>query len=375
VLSGVKVFKMKILLIGEFSGLQNELKRGLIQLGHDVTLAAASDFYKKYPADISLGYGDNIYSYKLRQLISPFYYLKGMAGFDVVHLVGPYIVPRFMGLNYFIIKFLKENNGVVTLSGAGDDPFFVKYSEQVMRYSPIPWDEKIDRNGRPHYMRSIQQLNGMRKCVDLIDRVIPIMYEYYSTFCAAGYEGKTEKPIPIPIDLSKHSRLNDLSGSKLVFFHGLNRPGFKGTFLIKEAFDRLMKNYPNDVECRIDGKMVFEDYVKVLSRVNVSVDQVFSYSLAMNALYSMAQGKVVCGGAEDESSILYDGNLPPVFNLRPSANEIYDTLVGVLEQKNDLTDISKSSRIFIEKYHDGLKVAQQYIDCWKSIKVPMSGYL
>jgi hypothetical protein len=357
---------MKILLIGEFSGLQNELKSGLLHLGHEVTLAAASDFYKKYPADINLGYGDNIYSYKLRQLIYPFLNLRNFANYDVVHIVNFYTIPRLLGLNIFLMKYLKKNNGILTLSGAGDDPFFVKFSEKTMRYSPIPWDEKIDRSGKLHYMRDSNHLLAMHECMKIVDQVIPIMFEYYSTFIEAGYSLKTTKPIPIPININKHKTSFSLS-DKLVFFHGLNRPGFKGTFLIKEAFERLEKNYPNDVECIIDGKMAFEDYIKVISKTNVSVDQVFSYSLAMNALYSMAQGKIVCGGAEKESSILYNGELPPVFNLQPNSNEIYNTFIRVLEQKNDLINISNSSRLFVENYHNGLKVAQQYVDCWNSI--------
>lgn len=363
---------MKILLIGEFSGLQNELKSGLLSLGHEVTLAAASDFYKKYPADINLGYGENIFSYKLRQLIYPFLNLNKFTGYDVVHVVNFYTIPRLVKLNLFLLNFLKKNNGILTLSGAGDDPFFVNYSEKTMRYSPIPWDEKIDRGGKNHYMRTSEQILAMHECMKIIDRVIPIMFEYYSTFVEAGYSEKTVKPIPIPINVSKF-KASYLESDKLIFFHGLNRPGFKGTFLIKEAFDRLTANYPNDVECIVDGRMAFEDYIKVLSKTNVSVDQVFSYSLAMNALYSMVQGKVVCGGAETESTILYGGELPPVFNLQPNSNDIYDTFVNILEQKNNLIQISNSSRLFVENYHDGSKVAQQYINCWNSIKPAISG--
>jgi hypothetical protein len=358
---------MKILLIGEFSGLQNELKHALIQLGHNATLAAANDFYKKYPADINLGFGENLYSYKLRQLVYPFIQLNKMTGYDVVHLVSPYIAPRFIGLNIYLLKFLKKNNNIVTLSGAGDDPFFVTYSEKTMRYSPIPWNEKIDRKGKPHHMRSEHQLNIMKQYAGAVDRVIPIMYEYHSTFCAAGYEEKTEKPIPIPIDLKKHKIAINYSSKKLVFFHGLNRPGFKGSFMIESAFNQLAKKYPNDVECVIKGRMAFNDYLEILTKTNISVDQVFSYSLAMNALYSMAQGKVVCGGAEVESNILYGGALPPVFNLEPNVNQILDVFEEILERRSSLESIAHLSRDFVERHHDSLSIAQRYINCWRSI--------
>jgi glycosyltransferase involved in cell wall biosynthesis len=356
---------MKILLIGEFSGLQAELKRGLTQLGHNVTLAAATDFYKKYPSDINLGYGDSIYTYKFRQLIYPFLNLKKFTGFDIVHIVNFYTIPRLAFLNLIFIKFLKQHNGIVTLSGAGDDPFFVSYSTETMRYSPIAPYEQVDCGGKPHYMRRKWHLNAMHECLELVHYVIPIVYEYYSTFVHVGYKEKTSKPIPIPIDISNYKKSFEI-GKKLIFFHGLTRPGFKGTSLIKKSFEKLTENYPNDVECIVDGKMSFSKYIEILARTNISVDQVFSYSLGMNALFSMAQGKIVCGGVETESSILYDGQLPPAINLKPDANEIYDSLVSVLDRRAMLGDISDSSRAFVEKYHNSLAVAQRYVDVWQS---------
>jgi len=143
---------MKILLIGEYSGLHKELKQALVSLGHEVTLAAACDFWKKFDVDISLGYGDSIYSYKLRQLVLPLVKLKKFAGYDVVHVINFYVIPRLPILNLYMIRFLKEHNKVVTVSGSGDDPFFVKFSDKTMRYSPIPTHERYDR-GKPYYMR------------------------------------------------------------------------------------------------------------------------------------------------------------------------------------------------------------------------------
>ena len=45
---------MKILLVGEFSGVHNNLKKGLIELGHDVILAADGDGFKSFGYDLRL---------------------------------------------------------------------------------------------------------------------------------------------------------------------------------------------------------------------------------------------------------------------------------------------------------------------------------
>jgi hypothetical protein len=361
---------MKILLLGEYSGLNNELKKALLDCGHDVTLAASNDFLKKYPSDINLGYGNHMVSYKIRQLLLPLFHINKLTGYDIVHVINFYIFPRLPFLNLFLIKFLKNNNGIVTLSGAGDDPFFVKFSEKTMRYSPIPSHELYDRGGRPYYMRKAAHFSAMTEYMEYVDSVIPIMYEYYSTFCAAGYESKTIKPIPIPINCNKFLyKENGASGKKIIFFHGLNRRGFKGTFLIENAFDDLSKKYPKDVECIIDGNMSFDKYMALVSRVNITLDQVFSYSLSMNSLYSMAQGKVVCGGSELESSILYNGILPPVYNLTPSKNQIFDVLEEIVFNKIGIQQISEESRAFVEMYHAPEVVAEKYILHWRSLSI------
>lgn len=359
---------MKILLIGEYSGLNNELKNALEIIGHDVTLAASNDFFKGYPVDINLGYGSNIYSYKCRQLLLPFLNLNKMTGYDIVHVINFYIFPRNPWLNLFLIKFLKNNNNIVTLSGAGDDPFFVKYSEETMRYSPIPNHEKYDRDGKEYYMRKELHFSIMKKYMEYIDGVIPIMFEYYSTFCRAGFKSVTVEPIPIPIDTKKIDfKGNEIKNGKVVFFHGLNRPGFKGTFLIEKSFNRLKSKYPNDVDCIIDGHMPFDKYINLISKVNVSLDQVYSYSLAMNPLYSMAQGKLVCGGSEPESHILYDGFKPPVYNLLPDESEINNVLEYILENKSSIHYKSEFSRQFIDEYHNPIVIANKYMDVWSMI--------
>ena len=45
---------MRILLIGEYSGLHNSLKEGLEKNGHEVTLIGSGDGFKKYPMDIKI---------------------------------------------------------------------------------------------------------------------------------------------------------------------------------------------------------------------------------------------------------------------------------------------------------------------------------
>ena len=45
---------MNILLLGDFSALHKNLKDGLVELGHNVTIASDGDGYKRTPRDIDL---------------------------------------------------------------------------------------------------------------------------------------------------------------------------------------------------------------------------------------------------------------------------------------------------------------------------------
>ena len=358
---------MKILLLGEYSGLHNELKSGLVDLGHQVTLAASNDFWKKMPVDISLGHGSNIYSYKLRQLLYPLLNKHKLKGYDVVHVINPYIMPRSLLLNKLLMQYLKENNSIVTLSGAGDEPFFVNYSEAIMRYTPIPALEKYDLK-KKYYMRGEKNINHMHDIAGMVDRIIPIMYEYYSAFVYAGYEGKTVKPIPIPINAKKYDcDIVQDSNNKLTFFHGINRPGFKGTHIVQSVFEEYSKKYATDAEFLCWGRVPFEQYIQDMSRVNIVVDQLYSYSLGMNALFSMAKGKVVMGGNEKESHILYDGDIPPVFNVEPDKESLRNIIDNIMDNREQISDWSKVSREFVIKYHDCIGVAEKYLYVWSGL--------
>jgi len=356
---------MNILLLGEFSGLHKELKNALQLHGHEVTVAAANDFWKKINVDINLGYGSNLISYKLRQLVYPFMKFKKLLGYDVVHLINFYIIPHAPVLNLLFLKLLKQNNGIVTLSGAGDDPFFVNFSEETLRYSPVVANEQF--LGTKNYMRKNHHLNMMHRFVKNVDAIIPILFEYYSTFCHAGHADITTNPLPIPININNFNPVENKIDKKLFFFHGLNRQGFKGTPIIEKCFNKLTKRYPNEVQCLIAGRMPFNDYMNLIAKINISVDQLYSYSLGMNALYSMAQGKIVVGGAEPESSILYDGQLPPVYNCVPDETQLLATFESIIERKRFLSEDAHLAREFIIKHHDPVKVASMYLDVWSHL--------
>jgi glycosyltransferase involved in cell wall biosynthesis len=117
----------------------------------------------------------------------------------------------------------------------------------------------------------------------------------------------------------------------------------------------------------IDGKMSLMKYLKILEQANIIVDQALSYEYGMNAIYSMAMGKVVLSGNEPECQDEFNRSDIPVINIKPDVEDIYNKLEKLVLNKDEIIKIGKKSREFVEDFHSHIKVAQQYIDSWNSV--------
>lgn len=355
---------MKILLIGEYSNFHNNLKDGLVKLGHDVLLASRGDSFKKLSRDIEW----NTEAKGVNKLIA--YYkmwkdIRSFSGYDVVQLIGPgEFTPRF-GFHKQVLKELFENNRRCFMLVAADDCVVWNYFKDKEKSSAFDYNWVRDIIGF-----SSPELSATRVCdnelyVDWtintakqMDGVIPIAYEYWSAY--AGFQN-LRNIIRMPINTDKIAYEENIVRDKLVVFHGLNREGAKGTYYIRKAFEELRRRYPSDLELVIDGKMPFREYVKFLTRVNVVVDQTSSYSLAMNALTSMAMGKIVLGGAEPDSVSALGYDFCPAINIKPDVQQIKDQILSLLDNKSNIPLMGAQSRAFVEKHHHYEDIAREFV--------------
>ncbi len=354
---------MKILLLGEFSGLHKNLKDGLVKYGHNVTIASTGDAWKKIESDIFLKITTNNLVEKIFNRFYLFYQLKDLVGYDIVHIINPFVFtfkyfPTSLYL-YFIFKFNKK----IYLSATGDDSFYWKYSRKILKYSSFESSLKYDIKDKEFWMEKPKALKFNKKMANRVDGVIPTMYEYEVAYIN---HPKYLTTIPLSITTENIKYTPNIIKDKIVIFHGLNRYGFKGTKIVEEAFKILSKKYPNDLELIIDGNMPLDDYLKLIERVNIIIDQVYSYSCGMNALYSLAMGKVLFGGAEPESLESLNINKSPVVNIKPSAKDIVEKVEYFLNNPNEISRVGKKSREFVEKYHNSKIVARKYLDIWEN---------
>lgn len=359
---------MKILLFGEYSGFFNCLKDGLLQLGHEVFLASNGDGFKNYPSDFR--WDNTVNLGKLTQFAvagNIWWHRDLFKGYDVVLLVSSNNVSSLRLLNSPIYKYLIRNNGSVYLSGCGDTKItfdywfnsntkYHSYYEGTLIDNPHYW-----YSGNKHHVREWEE-----ELLSLVKGYIPIWYEY-----AEPYRHYTclKKTIRIPVQISSQNyEPNLLKDDKVVFYHGINRE-CKGTRFIRKAFEKMQKEYGEHAEFILAEKLPFNEYMKVIEKANVIVDDANSYSIAMNGLFSLLKGKLVMGGAEPVANkeLGIDG-VNPVYNINPDVDQICGTIRQIVEHRDCIEEIGLQGRMFVEKYHDSVKVAEEYVQLWEEEK-------
>ncbi|OYY26990.1 MAG: glycosyltransferase, partial [Sulfurovum sp. 35-42-20] len=120
----------------------------------------------------------------------------------------------------------------------------------------------------------------------------------------------------------------------------------------------------NDLELVIKGNMPLDEYLELMQRTNIVIDQVYSHSCGVNAIYALAMGKIVLGGAEPESLRSLGVDSSPVINIKPSAQSIVDEIEKILAHRSEIESIGYESRQFAENIHGHVKVAKQYLKTW-----------
>lgn len=352
---------MKILLLGEFSALHKNLKEGLVGLGHEVTIIASGDGWKKIPCDINVGVEGNGYLAKIKRRMKLFSVLLRSKNYDVVQIVNV----GFIGLKFFPVKFILDRlikkNGKVFLLAAGDDAFFWKFGRERLKYHPLDESLRYDLKQKKSIYESKFFLVCNKYIVNCVRGIIPVMYEYQICY--------KEQPnllavIPIPVNVDLIAYEKNIIKDKITIFHGLNRPGFKGTRHVEEAFKILKERYPEELELIIEGNLPLDEYLKLMKRTNVVIDQLYSHSCGVNAIYALAMGKVVMGGGEPESLSSLNIESSPVINLNPNANSIIEEVEKLLNKKGEFVSMGYASRQFAERVHGHLNIAEKYINSW-----------
>lgn len=352
---------MKILLFGEFSGLHTNLKFGLEQLGHKVTLVSSGDSFKKFNGDINVSTSyKNIFLRRIILLFKYLWYFPRFIGYDVVQYIQPYVFftkPRFA---YWYLLYLKAFNKKIFYNVCGGDAI-VNTNALTMRYSPLLNEikEGVIERGSAYSHLGLEKYITLQKIVKQYDGIIASSYSYFNAYQKYN---NLKGFIPMPIKPEKVPEICMVQ-SKIAILHGIIRAESKGSFYILEALKKIELKYADKVEIIIVEKLPFIEYVKKFDKCHILIDQCVSYGYGMNALLGLSKGKVVMSGCEKEMQELLSTPCP-IINILPDANDIYNKIEELVLQKDKIHRIAKQGYEFVNLHHDCNSIARAYLTKW-----------
>lgn len=394
---------MKILLLGDYSNVHATLAEGLRALGHYVIVASDGDGWKDYPRDIDLKRWGRVGQGGLWQrLLDSLYYLglrwlfaTKFRGFDVVQIINPVFLPLRAERIMPFYRKLRRHNARVFMGAYGMDYYWVKAGLDctTFRYSDFNVGSQIRTDIPENELFIRDWCDGAKGTLNReiaidCDGIPAGLYEYWVSY--DRYLPKEERYklryIPFPIkcrkqhtnELTHHNQIakddnritdtNSYDPSRpLRFFIGIqkSRSAYKGTDIMLHALQEVEKKYPKLVTVHKAENVPFDEYCRLLDSSDVILDQLYSYTPAMNALQAMSQGMVVVGGAEEEFYELQECyDLRPIVNVQPTFSDVFSQLCQLVEHRDQIPRMKAQSIEFVTRYHDHIHVAKEYLKFW-----------
>lgn len=377
---------MKILLLGEYSGVYSELAKGLRDVGHIVTFINDGDSYKGFSSDFTIEY-PKARKGLLGRIIHNIAYRLGVNGFisfqrqwpslkqhlrsyEVVQIINPVIFSDWGSVaNIVILRYLRKNNEKVFLSVLGFDYYQMRWSERNFNPSGY-YSASVKKFLNPdfafkyRYCLFYKTLNDY--AVKIAHKIIPGLLEYKLCY---DWTGKTTKIIPFPIS---HSHIGSpllMEGNKVIkIFHGWQKgkEGFKGNDVFDRVIKRVLEKYSGKVEYIVIQKVPYEEYVSLFNDCHIFIDQLYSMDKGMNGLLGMAAGKVVFSGLTKDSLMAYPSYQGDIIGVSASIDEqlLYEKFCHIINRPDLIEQISRNAIEFVLNNHETSKVVQMYVDVW-----------
>lgn len=364
---------MNILLLGECSNLHWTLAQGLRQLGHNVTVASDGSRWMDNDRNINLKRTSYSKLDSIKFLYNIFSNLDRLKGYDIVQIKNPIFIDLKAAKNLWLYKFLKKHNKKVFLGAFATDYYWIRtcLDGKSFRYSEFCIGNKqMQCTQAQHHINEwmgTEKEKINREIAETCNGIIACLYEYYVPYAQDYKEKLTFIPEPINTQEIKFVQRCE-NVDKVKFFIGLqkDRSQFKGTDILYEMLQEVHSKYPDESLISKAESLPYNKYVNLMSNSDVLLDQLYSYTPGMNAFAAMAQGLVVVGGGEPEGyEILNEYENRPIINVLPDREDVYNKLENLIKNKNQIADLSRRSRMFVEKHHDYIKVAKQYLDFWE----------
>jgi hypothetical protein len=378
---------MKILLIGEYNSSHYTLKEGLEALNHEVLVVGMGDGFKKRVVDVNLkiyfrtGFMSiikkiifRLFFFDISSILTQIQFNRHknkFKNFDIVQLINENSFLTVSRIETKLLSFIFKHNPNIFLLSCGTDYISVQYAyEKKFKYSILtPYFEgKVTRKDFRHILMRIEKpyVKLHHYVYKNIKGIIASDLDYHIPLIGnPKYLGL----VPNPINLHKFKKIDlDVTG-KIVIFHGINRENYykKGNDIFEAALAIIKQKYDSLIKIITVENLPYNEYITKFDSAHILLDQVYAYDQGFNALEAMAKGKVVFTGAEQEWLDYYNLEEDTVaINALPNANNIAEKLEWLLLHPDKILEISNNARKFIEKHHNYIESAKQYLEKWQS---------
>lgn len=370
---------LSVLLLGDFSACQLTLSRALARMGHRVTLASEGCRWLRTPANFSTARplpgpagGALLFA---RMMLSP-----RLRGFDVVVLISPSFVQLRPNRLRAIFRRLRHQNGAVFLHAAGTDKAMMDYylsDRCALRYTEF---REPDGSPNPHNAFSLKENQLWQQgqiadfceyVYDSVSGVTTALYEYHLPMVARlGHDRVAYTGLPVELPAETPAAVDFTDGHPMRFLLGRDRfrKAWKGTDRLEEALRAAVADSPRRATLDIVENMPYTQYLERLCTTDVLVDQLYSYTPALNALHAMARGRAaVSGGEPDFYAFIGESQLRPVLNAVPAPpDELYAQVRRWIDNPAAVATAAAQSREFVRCHHHPTLVAQRFINFWTS---------
>lgn len=361
--------RMRILLIGEFSGVHWTLAEGLRQLGHEVMVVSNGNFPRNFPRNLDLLQEYNSKCITLKQkLFNAKQVFTKMRGFDVVQWINPWVLDSTLKDQKLLYSLLKKANGAFFLGSFGADAVFVEHCLTGKPSYSIYSDyvgQLLPNEVFPHEAGWQNPLNvdWNNRMANEATGIIAALPEYYEAYSQSQWAGKTHF-VPLPINtetLPARFARQANTPLKIGMVEQPGRDAVKGWSQMMRLLGALKERMGQNLEVDIAQPMPYVQYLEWLRAQDVLFDQALSHGPGIAALVAMSMGiPSFSGGEEYYYGMLNEPKIRPILNYRPGEEVGLLAEIEALWEMDVYERIAAEGKALVQHHHTALNVAKQY---------------
>lgn len=338
------------------------LSRAERKLGLDSEVMVFQKSWLGYPADMDLQLTKNHPARSALRLLA--FFIKALTRYDVFHFnFGSSLLPysRYLGsLELSDLPLLKRLGKRIVVTYQGSDVrqksfcasnFAISACAEPDCYSGYCNDttDALKKKRADKFSRYADKIFSLNP--DLL-HVLPSRAEFlpYSN-----------------VDLTEWLPSSKSEGERFVIAHSPTNRSVKGTRYILDAVERLKDKYKN-VELMLVEGLPHSKVKALYTQADLAIDQLLAGWYGGFAVEMMALGKpVVCYIREGDLKFIPSQMKDdlPIVNANP--NTIYEVLLRLVEQRDQVHLIGERSRAYVERWHDPMKIALRTKEAYEAI--------